>query len=289
MERILAVMLAMLLAAAGEAESPTDPSVGEKKLVIPTEQAVPDAVEEDASVEIPDPESVPDEITVRVVDASGTPVANLGVYVDPQPYGAQNLAGSSAFTNWDGIAVVQRARSYKPPYNQILLGLSDRNRSDVLMASWNTTIPDSVETVREFVWPYESPADYAAAAENRVCVTVTDQDGAPLPNYWVHPMPTQEEREAPAPGEKTNPGIGTEEQQLYDSRWQITNQDGKVVFVGLPAGRFVLNIYGGRAPFNLVATDHPLLQVKMIYPDNHPKIQVEGQGSEEFTVEFRPS
>ena len=62
-----------------------------------------------------------------------------------------------------------------------------------------------------------------------------------------------------------------------------------MVFVSLPAGRFVLDINGGLAPFNLVPTDNPLLQVEMIYPDNHPKIQVEGQGSEEFTVEFRPS
>lgn len=96
--------------------------------------------------------SLPDEMTVRVIDKDGLPVRNIGVYVNHRKGKPMHASVTFAVSGNEGIAILQRLRTMHSKTEQVTLSLCDRNQSRQPQQSVTMTIPEDNVTPVDIVW-----------------------------------------------------------------------------------------------------------------------------------------
>lgn len=232
------------------------------------------------------PEPV-DELTLVVLTPDGKPVPNIGVYAYPTQSGFLAGSASYAITNHEGFAILQRVRIGEELNENITVGLADRNQSDTIQQTTTVTMPDSASAYepQAIVWNKMLPTDYLKEQTSKITLQIVNSENKALPNIWV--KIGLKSRTAP---DGSNIEMGYQEDLPYEDRYLMTGTDGTCTFSNVENGIYSIGLWSGAPPFNLVASDNPLLQSKLVYSDPSTwgaTIDYTG-GKQSFTLEFIP-
>lgn len=202
-----------------------------------------------------------DEITVSIVDATGQPVPNIGIYANPKSGMPLYKSAAYGVSAQDGIAVLQRIRTSFTLGETIELALCDRNQSNQAMQQSVVAIPDESTDIVTLIWNGELPAQYEAKSNNRLTMQLFTPDGLPICDAWfsISSSDSVEKRDGDMQNTERIPE-GADLSLLDCDR--SSNLDGTVVFTGLPKGEYSITVYLGKPPFSNVASTHPRLQQK---------------------------
>lgn len=227
--------------------------------------------------------SLPNEMTVRIIDKDGLPVRNICVYVNHHEGKPMHASLTFAVSDNEGIAILQRLRTTYSKTEQVTLSLCDRNQSRQPQQSVTMTIPEDNVTPVDIVWDVP---ETNLAVKNTMTFHLDDNTGNPVKNAWFSLCEASETKDG---DDKVvvNYGVGSPEYTTELHDWdRCTDENGDVSWVNLPEGYYSVYLFLYKPPFSNVKSKHPRLKQKLGTPISNPvqRFYVTGEKEQKLTL-----